>query len=503
MDKNFEIEISELFGKIYDYNYKLMKRSEDLSLENHYAFMDIVDFHITSNALSLLKNLYHGYQDSIGSLQNVRCIIEGIALKRMYSAGDISTEQIELLQKQVFLIEYNEYKKFDLIDKILIPEKLERDYKEACAFYREKLESKFNNKEIEDILHSQIPFLCNPKLNHYNLISQYLGEELTIIYGASSQCIHPTINLSYKCNEYVAYELMIYSLIKEEYSSLPDTENTLQKHTALSMHSDIAQRQYKLIGEQSKLICGIANVFRGFYQENYVSDTLYTMTLLHQEMMVDCLMGFREQVKTKWKIMLELLMGFEYNYLQKQLEENYSKLFNEHAHILYLRNMHLEYDTTKAYNIYIKIFSNGCDKGEFDKAFVRTTGYTIDENGHTLSLTKMVDKFLEKSFSQFGEYFLEPVQLDYVESQILSHANGYMWFANTGAWADVFNLFKATDLIIIEILSKIQNVFELHRSIEESKKYKTIINVLRNSIKKIKPIVEERLGWLLVPGVNI
>jgi rfaE bifunctional protein kinase chain/domain len=41
------------------------------------------------------------------------------------------------------------------------------------------------------------------------------------------------------------------------------------------------------------------------------------------------------------------------------------------------------------------------------------------------------------------------------------------------------------------------------RFLEESKKYKTIINVLRNSIKKIKPIVEERLGLLLVPGVNI
>ena len=116
---------------------------------------------------------------------------------------------------------------------------------------------------------------------------------------------------------------------------------------------------------------------------------------------------------------------------------------------------------------------------------------------------KMVDEFLEHSFSQFGEYFIEPVQLDYVESQMLSHANGYMWFANSGAWADIFNLFKATDLIIVEILSRIQNIFELHRKIEESKRYKTIINVLRNSIKKIKPMVEERLKWLLVPGVNI
>ena len=503
MDKNFEIEISELFGKIYDYNYKLMKRSEDLSLEDHYVFIDIVDFHITSNALSLLKNLYHGYQDSIGSLQNVRCIIEGLALKRMYAAGAISTEQVELLQKQVFLIEYNEYKKFDLVDKILIPEKLERDYNEACTFYYEKLGGKFSDKEIDNIIHSLIPFLCNPKLNHYNLISEYLGEELTIIYGVSSQCIHPTINLSYKCNEYIACEMIIYNLLKEEYSSLPCTENTLHKHTALSMHSDIAQRQYKLIVEQANLICGIANVFREFYRENYVSDTLYTITLLQQEMMIDCLMGFREQVKTKWKIMLELLMGFEYNFLQKQLEEKYSKLFNEHAHILYLRNMHKEFDVTKAYDIYLEIFPNGCKKEVFDKAFVRTTGYTIDEQGHTLSLTKMVDQFLEQSFSQFGEYFIEPVQLDYVESQMLSHANGYMWFANAGAWADVFNLFKATDLIIVEILSKVQNVFELHRKVEESKKYKTIIKVLRNSIKKIKPIVEERLGLLLVPGVNI
>ena len=503
MDKNLEIGINELFGKIYDYNYKLMKKSEDLSLENKYAFNDIIDFHITSNALSLLKNLYYGYQDSIGSLQNVRCIIEGFALKRMYTAGDIPNEKVELLQKQVFLIEYNEYKRFDFIDKILIPEKLEKDYNDASSFYHNKLKDRFSDKEIADIVDSQIPFLCNPKENHHNLISRYLGDELTKIYGACSQCVHPSINLSYKCDEYIGYELIVYNLIKKEYSSLSNSENTLTKHASLSMHSDISQRQYELIGKQAKLICGIANVFKDYYKENYVSDTLYTITLLHEEMILDCLMGFREQVKTKWKIMLELLMGFEYNYLQKRLDKDYSNLFNEHAYISYLRNMNMKFDTSKAYELYLKIYPNGCSKENFDKSIVRTTGYTIDEKGCTLSLTKMVNTFLSNSFSQFGEYFIEPVKLDYVESQMLSHANGYMWFANTGAWADVFNLFKATDLIVIEILSKVQNVFELHREIEESKKYKTIINVLRNSIKKIKPLIEERLKWLLIPGVNI
>ena len=503
MDKSLEKEINEVFGKIYDYNYMLMKKSEDLSLENKYAFNDIVDFHITSNALSLLKNLYHGYQDSIGSLQNVRCIIEGIALKRMYDVGDISLEQVELLQKQVFLIEYNEYKRFDFIDKILIPEKLEKDYNDASLFYHSKLKDKFSDKEIADIVDSQIPFLCNPKENHHNLISKYLGEELTKIYGACSQCVHPTINFSYKCIEYIGYELTVYNLIKKEYSTLSDSENTLQNHTALSMSSDIAQRQYELIGKQAKLICAIASVFKDYYKENYFRDTFFTITLLHEEMVLDCLMGFREQVKSKWKIMLELLMGFEYNYIQKRLDKDYSNLFNEHAYISYLRNMNKDFDTSKAYDLYLKIYPNGCIREIFDKSIARTTGYTIDENGHTLSLTKMVNTFLSDSFSQFGDYFIEPVKLDYVESQMLSHANGYMWFANTGAWADVFNLFKATDLILIEILSKVQKAFELHREIEETKKYKTIINIVRNSIKKIKPLIEERLKWLLIPGVNI
>ena len=37
-------KISELYGKIYKYNSLLLKKSEDLSLENKYDFDDIFDF---------------------------------------------------------------------------------------------------------------------------------------------------------------------------------------------------------------------------------------------------------------------------------------------------------------------------------------------------------------------------------------------------------------------------------------------------------------------------
>lgn len=43
--------------------------------------------------------------------------------------------------------------------------------------------------------------------------------------------------------------------------------------------------------------------------------------------------------------------------------------------------------------------------------------------------------------------------LDYVESQMLSHANGYMWYANRGAWGDVNNIIIGMDMCLMFINS--------------------------------------------------
>ena len=69
-------ECDILYGKIYQYNYALMKRSEDLALEDKYSFNDIFDFYITSNMQSWLKNGFYGYWFSPGMMMNSRCIIE-------------------------------------------------------------------------------------------------------------------------------------------------------------------------------------------------------------------------------------------------------------------------------------------------------------------------------------------------------------------------------------------------------------------------------------------
>ena len=92
--------------------------------------------------------------------------------------------------------------------------------------------------------------------------------------------------------------------------------------------------------------------------------------------------------------------------------------------------------------------------------------------------------------------------LDYMESQMLSHANGYMWFANRGAFNDTNNVFIGIDVCIGTIIEKLYNVFNCQRGIDDSKEYKSIINILRNSNKKLKNIYKQKLELLSLPMVE-
>ena len=309
-----------------------------------------------------VKFMYYGYRESPGMLQNVRCILEGLSMKRMFQAGDISEEKVNLLQVQEFLIEYRYYSRFtDILNLILIPEKLRKDYDDACVLFRSKLETKYNDKEIKNILRSNIPFLCNPAISHRFLIQKYLGSEYAMVYGLCSQIIHPSENNSYKNSECSHFVMLAYVLILNEYSHLPMTKTSLKSHTLMSMSSAIARELYQIIGDETKILEGIAEVFSQFFEDNYVSNTLRTISLLGQEMMFDRLTGFSEQVKVKWKLMMELFSVFHYEYVIQGLCEERYHLLIEHQNIQTLRNCNQHYDLAHAYEIYKRLYPHGCE----------------------------------------------------------------------------------------------------------------------------------------------
>nr|MBO4517535.1 hypothetical protein [Clostridia bacterium] len=497
-------KISELYGKIYKYNSLLLKKSEDLLLENKYDFDDIFDFYITSHALGYLKNLYFGNIQSAGFYLNIRCIIEGLAIKQLNAQGKISIEMKQLLQKQVFLIEYKNYFQFsDISDKILLPEKLQYDYDKAVEYYKEILHNRFDNKTILEICKSKIPFLCNPKISFHKIIENTLGEKATSIYGIYSSMIHSSNNIPYTMEELNNFAIAIFPYIVENFDVLPS--GTSLKDELYLLASQIGNSLTQCFTDIGDILINVANVFEKKFNNNYVTNTFRKLSYVLSDFAIEKNIGLTEQIKSKWKILLEHFAVFNFQYFNAKHDENIYKLMDKHRILQEKRNLSIKFVLDDEYELYCKIYStNHCEKATFDKAFLQPLGYLINEKG---IVPKIVD--LIKDFSKlFGADKLGEITagksmiLDYVESQMISHANGYMWFANNGAWGDVNSVLINTLLSIKLILEKMQAVFKVHREIEGTKEYKTIINLLRNSLKKLDVNLKNLLEILSLPMIK-
>lgn len=125
----------------------------------------------------------------------------------------------------------------------------------------------------------------------------------------------------------------------------------------------------------------------------------------------------------------------------------------------------------------------------------------IDEKGNVPTLTKIVVEFITpyESDSKDGISMGRAMYLDYMESQMLSHANGYMWFANSGAFSDTNNIFIGIDACIMRLSQELYNIFSIHRNTEKTNEYKSIINILRNSVKKMDALYLEKNRILQLP----
>ena len=387
-------ELNALWGRLFSYNHALMKRSENEDLFGTESFTDIIDFYLTSQALTFVKDVLLQHIGSPGMILTARCLLEGLALKRLYQKGQISDLQIELLRKQVHLIEYNYYKNFqDIADIILIPEKLLNDKDDAVTFFREKLSSSHPAKEINDIVKSNLPFLCQEHVVHRKMVAETLGEDYAKLYGLYSQAIHPSVNDFYS-NEGIWSTIPdILLLITQEYSTLPLTRLTFEVYYT-AIYTAVLSRKYNdLVAQECNSLNQISNEFQKTFGKNYTSDTLTSLSLILSEICSDKLLGLSEQVKSKWKIILDMLASFQKCYLSAFPREERFKLLEEHERMQIKRNLGEEYPLDKAYNYYKSLYPNGIEQRIFEKNFRTTTGYSIDDKGSTESLTRIVKDF--------------------------------------------------------------------------------------------------------------
>ena len=498
MDKIIQLEANELYGKFYVFNDFLLQKSEQKLAENEiYSSIEIFDFYISSHALAYLKCLYRNDLKNISIYLSIRCILEGLALKKICQREIVNTIKEELLQKQVFLIEYKYYKKFnDIAEKILLPKKLKQDWQNTCEFYNKKLKNNFSSKKIKQIINSQIPFICYPYKSYRKIVEEELGVDCASLYGQCSLFIHPSINEAYKINNYKMV-LPVFYLLKLEYSYLQSSKYSLNEDLKRT-HNMFSNKFCVLITEETNILLSIADVFTKKYGNNYIANSFATIGYILPDLAIEKQLGLTEQIKCKWKIIIEIFAIFDFFYAKCFGNEQGFKLLKLHYQMQTNRNINKEINLDDSYHLYCEINKKHCDREMFNNAFKKELGYLIDENGNVNSLTNIVLEFAKK-FNNNDNLIDRAISLDYMESQMLSHANGYMWFANSGAFRDVNNIFKAIDICLMYLIDEIHLIFKYHQEIEKKNDYKSIINILRNSKKRIERNLEEKINILYLP----
>ena len=132
---------------------------------------------------------------------------------------------------------------------------------------------------------------------------------------------------------------------------------------------------------------------------------------------------------------------------------------------------------------------------DFCIAFKKPLGFLMDENGDSPSYMVLVKDLLQKICGKqklpgkemtFYQLFLT----SYIESQNMSHGQGYLFFSNGGAWGDGVNISAFLDQATLYVLDKIKIIFFVYSALVDE--YKDIVAVIENSLKSLNNLIKKK-----------
>ncbi|MCQ2507017.1 MAG: hypothetical protein MJ113_07630 [Lachnospiraceae bacterium] len=497
--------LDNLYGMLFEYNKKLVEKSNNI--EAGRSTVEIFDLYITSNALGLVKNLFYDREliHSPCVFMNARNILEGLAIKRFCLSDDCLDINEIILKNQYVFIEYNQYKRFnDIASVVQIPNDLLTKYNETINICCDLLKNQYTKKSIEKIAKMQNPFFIDKDLSYRYMVDKYLGQKFFKLYSQLSWYVHPNDNTYYNNIEESCCLVDILELILEEYSTLPSNSSNLSFWSNILFKELPNYNFLEATINQAKELNRVSSFLLtyGGIADNYVADTLNTIAFIIIDMAYDSILSLSEQVKSKWKTLVETLAVFYY-FHEHCDNEYYVELMKFHSIIQKKRNANEEYfDVMLQAFLYYKENINGnCFEQAFRINFGKTLGYLVDSNCLTKTITEYVCDFLNKVGEDFN-IEARLMILDYRESQMLSHANGYMWYSNTGAWSENNSIIIGTDICVVYILECISKKYKRKMDEKIVEYNKTTLNLFRNIIKRINLNSEEKKKILDLPRMN-
>lgn len=488
---------NELYKRLKKINNELINKSNDINYEA--TLEDGFLFSITSCGLGIIKNVELGIVKSLTHILLLRNMIEYLSVSKY--AKNLSDEKRKLYKYQYAIFEYVNYEKVydESLGGILSMHDFETNYLKAIEEFK-KLG--YTEDDTVEIIKSALPCACEPNLTYLKIIN-ITYPKLSNYYKYLSMYIHPY---------YYGLEIE-EDIIKAVTNVIIDILKLLVQHESMAfVMSFNDERKFifsnikydtnyclelkncsddisKNLNELAKIFYDICNSKN---ELNIVGKFLINYSGMLHEINDDSQMGYSELVKMKFKTMIEYISCFEFIYFQDFYQNHINlKLFEYHTLLKRNHNLGAKYDEnllSEAYNFYNKSFNVQMPYEKFKYKFKQTTGYTINREGEVLSLSDMVNKFLK--IVNMDKFLLSTAQMNYIESQMLSHGNGYLFYANTGIFEDDISSIQILEYSLIHVLQKMYHSFHIFKN--ESSKNKTLSNAIRNRIKKIKKEINKQ-----------
>lgn len=458
--------------------------------EYELTFYDYYLFHATSMWLSVVRESQCLDYGSFCLVLSTRSLIEDLAVLKMYDSGAITSDCKELLRGHQYLCEYKTYQKCKDLDGILFDlEEMKKNYSDVKEYYKEIIE--LNSKEFDNLLSKNNLAFLKEKNSFHNLIDMYCPNYLKE-YEQMSYIIHPS---NYYDNlglvDKFKYEDILTDILNESKKYYPKVivlnmdYFAFEKGTYFHSFDELSMKSFfdefnKTIREDLELTDDVTLEKKVFFLGDLLKDEMSSI-------MIEFSFGFSEVLKSKLKTVFEI---FAFVCYILDCLANKERRFVLPMIEIY-NNMHIQKE------FYGKDYKKMIEE------------FNIKNNTNMLSPEKMA-KNVDQSLPEFLDYnsikdfvfdMIEDLLADkkdnksvakmlYLESQLLSHGNGYMLPSNFGCFSDADGAFAMIDLLFEKLFDKMGRVLEI-LSNEDNKWSKASCSVngkLKEKFKEAKRI---------------
>lgn len=454
------------------------EKNNDLDFIDHYMFQ------ATSYVISILHDDLMIKENSFCKCFIYRSLIEVVSIMNMYMVGDITEDAKELINNYNYIVEYSTYRKYKSIleGKQFLFEQIKNNFTDAKSIYRKALDD-INSDEFKKLVNSKVPFL-GENYSFDALVQKYFND-LYEYYRILSVMIHPNdVNLTIDLPGQLDFEVLEANLFlpimesMEKYyinAKLPKSK-LLREEVAYISGNPLNNAYMNLATSQKQALFDLADMIEKKYNHNTQSELFRELGRSIVSISLDKTFGFTEIVKAKFKVIIEMIALNYYIATLPHFEENayLAELLTKHTRIklMEIYGIDTKEKLKDAYECYLNSGDN-ISFEDFKIKFSSSLGFISEQT----SIAKLVYKFID-DITANNEVMKAHRRMLYDESQNLSHANGYMIVANSGAFMEYSTVTTFVDESVDFLIELYYNHYKLYNDTEgEHKENKFVYDI--------------------------